>query len=190
MKIGLYFGTFNPVHIGHMIIAQYMLAYSDLQEVWFVVTPHNPFKEKQTLLDDRQRLHMVHLAIGDHYNLRASDIEFGLPQPNYTINTLAHLLEKHPEKEFSLIMGQDNLGGFHKWKNHDRILEICDLYVYPRLDAGPSQFDNHPKVHHIDAPVMQLSSTKIRQAVKAGKDVSYMLPPSVWEYMEKCGFYG
>jgi len=189
MKIGLYFGTFNPVHIGHMIIAQYMLAFSDLTEVWFVVTPHNPFKEKQTLLDDRQRLHMVHLAIGNHYQLRASDIEFGLPQPNYTIHTLAHLLEKYPEKEFSLIMGKDNLAGFSKWKNHERILEICDLYVYPRLGAGPSQFDNHPKVHPIDAPVMQLSSTQIRHAIKAGKDLSYMLPPAVWEYVEKCGFY-
>lgn len=189
MKTGLYFGTFNPVHIGHMIIAQYMLAYSDLDEVWFVVTPHNPFKTKSTLLDDRQRLHMVHLAIGDNFKLRASDIEFGLEQPSYTINTLHHLRQKYPDKHFSLIMGQDNLAGFHKWKDFEKILEKCDLYVYPRPGAGPSQFDEYPEVHHVDAPLMELSSTQIREAVKAGKDVSYMLPPSVWEYIGQCGFY-
>lgn len=189
MKTGLYFGTFNPVHIGHMIIAQYMLEYSDLDEVWFVVTPHNPFKKKSTLLDDRQRLHMVHLAIGDQYHLRASDIEFGLEQPSYTIHTLVHLEEKYPDREFSLIMGQDNLGSFHKWKNHDRILEKCSLFVYPRPGAKPSPFDSHEKVQVVDAPIMELSSTQIRQAVKEGKDVSYMLPQAVWEYIGQCGFY-
>jgi nicotinate-nucleotide adenylyltransferase len=189
MKIGLYFGTFNPVHIGHMIIAQYMLEYSDLDEVWFVVTPHNPFKKKSTLLDDRQRLHMVHLAIGDHFKLRASDIEFGLEQPNYTINTLVHLHEKYPDKKFSLIMGQDNLAGFHKWKDHEKILEKCELYVYPRPGAKPSQFDDYPEVHRVNAPLMELSSTQIRTAVKEDKDVSYMLPPEVWEYIGQCGFY-
>jgi nicotinate-nucleotide adenylyltransferase len=189
MKIGLYFGTFNPVHIGHMIIAQYMLEYSDLDEVWFVVTPHNPFKKKSTLLDDRQRLHMVHLAIGDHFKLRASDIEFGLEQPNYTINTLNQLQDKYPDKAFALIMGQDNLAGFHKWKDPEKIIEKCDLYVYPRPGAKPSQFDDYPEVHRVNAPLMELSSTQIRAAVKEGKDVSYMLPPAVWEYIGQCGFY-
>lgn len=189
MKIGLYFGTFNPVHIGHMIIAQYMLEYSDLDEVWFIVTPHNPFKKKNTLLDDRQRLHMVHLAIGDQFKLRASDIEFGLEQPSYTINTLTHLQQKYPDKQFALIMGQDNLGSFHKWKDYEKILEKCALYVYPRPGAEASQFDDYPEVHPIEAPLMELSSTQIREAVKDGKDVSYMLPPAVWEYIGQCGFY-
>lgn len=189
MKTGLFFGSFNPVHIGHMVIAQYILEFSDLDEIWFVVSPHNPFKEKNTLLDDRQRLHMVHLAIGENFNMRASDFEFSLPQPSYTINTLTHLFEKYPEREFALIMGSDNLANFHKWKNYERIIELCDLYVYPRPNTKASQFDDHKKVHHIDAPVMELSSTRIREAVKNKKDVSFMLPPNVWEYIEQCGFY-
>ena len=189
MKTGLFFGSFNPVHIGHMVIAQYILVFSDLDEIWFVVSPHNPFKEKHTLLDDRQRLHMVHLAIGENFKMRASDFEFNLPQPSYTINTLTHLFEKYPEREFALTMGADNLAGFHKWKNHERILELCDLYIYPRPNTKASQFDAHKKVHHIDAPVMELSSTRIREAVKNKKDVSFMLPPNVWEYIEQCGFY-
>ena len=189
MKTGLFFGTFNPVHIGHMIIAQYILEHSDLEEIWFVVTPHNPFKDKQTLLDDRQRLHMVHLAIGDNYHMRPSDVEFGLPQPSYTITTLTHLEEKYPERSFALIMGADNLAGFHKWKNYDLILEQCELYVYPRPTSKQSQFDNHPRVHKIDAPFMDLSSTLIRRAVKEKKNASFMLPPKVWQYIDQCGFY-
>lgn len=173
-----------------MIIAQYILEFSDLDEVWFVVTPHNPHKKKQTLLDDRQRLHMVHLAIADHYNMRASDIEFGLPQPNFTIDTLAHLREKYPEKKFALIMGQDNLQTFHKWKDYESIISKHDLYVYPRPEANSSLFDQYPEVHHIAAPLMELSSTKIRDAINKGKNVSYMVPPAVWTYIEQCGFYG
>ncbi len=189
MKTGLFFGTFNPVHIGHMIIAQYMLAHSDLDEIWFVVTPHNPFKEKRTLLDDRQRLHMVRLAIGDNVHFRASDIEFSLPQPSFTVNTLAHLEEKYPERKFGLIMGADNLASFHKWKNHEAILATCNLYVYPRPGAKESRFETDSRVHKIDAPIMEISSTRIREAVKNQKDVSYMLPKDVWEYIDKCGFY-
>lgn len=189
MKTGLFFGTFNPVHIGHMIIAQYMLAFSDLTEIWFVVTPHNPFKEKRTLLNDRQRLHMVRLAIGDKPNLRASDIEFGLPQPSYTATTLAHLEEKYPTRKFGLIMGADNLATFHKWKNHTAILDTCHLYVYPRPGAKKSRFEDDQHVHKIDAPIMEISSTKIREAIKNQKDVSYMLPQHVWQYIDECGFY-
>ena len=189
VKTGLFFGTFNPVHIGHMVIAQYMLEHSDLQEIWFVVTPHNPFKDKKTLLDDRQRLHMVHLAIGENYHMRASDVEFSLPQPSYTITTLTHLHEKYPDRAFALIMGGDNLASFHKWKNYERIIDQHELYVYPRPNAKPSQFEDHPKVKRIDAPIMELSSTRIRRAVTEGKNASYMLVPEVWEYIGQCGFY-
>jgi nicotinate-nucleotide adenylyltransferase len=133
MKIGLYFGTFNPIHIGHLIIADYMAEFTDLDQVWMVVTPHNPHKKKATLLDDYQRLHLVHLATEDYPKIKPTDIEFKLSQPNYTINTLVHLQEKYPKNQFALIMGEDNLNSFHKWKNHDVILQHHDLYVYPRV---------------------------------------------------------
>lgn len=189
MKVGLFFGSFNPVHIGHMIIAQYILNYSDLDEVWFVVSPHNPFKEKNTLLSDRQRLHMVNLAIGSTPHMRTTDIEFSLPQPSYTIHTLAHLQEKFPEKQWALIMGEDNLATLHKWKNHERIVQMCGIYVYPRPQTKPGPYSNHEQVVHVDAPLMGISSTAIRQALAQGKHVSYMLPEKVWQYIEECGFY-
>lgn len=187
--VGLYFGTFNPVHIGHMIIAQFMLEHSSMDELWFMVTPHNPHKKKSTLLDDRQRLHMVELAIDDHVSMKASDEEFHLPQPSYTITTLAHLREKFPEKTFSLIMGMDNLQNFHKWKNHERIIEQHDIYVYPRPGYDGGLFGDHPKVHIIPAPNMELSSTQIRNALKSGKNVSFMLPQRVWDYLESNTYY-
>ena len=133
MKIGLYFGTFNPIHIGHLIIANHLAEHSDLQQIWMVVTPHNPLKQKNTLLDDRQRLHMVRLATEDFPKIKPSDIEFKLPQPNYTVNTLSHLKEKFPQHEFAIIMGEDNLNSLHKWKNHMYILENHDIYIYPRI---------------------------------------------------------
>lgn len=187
--VGLYFGTFNPVHIGHMIIAQFMLEHSNMDEIWFMVTPHNPHKKKSTLLDDRQRLHMVELAIDDHVSMKASDEEFGLPQPSYTVTTLTHLSEKFPDKKFSLIMGMDNLQSFHKWKNFDRIIEAHDLYVYPRPGYNGGQFADHEKVHIIPAPNMEISSTQIRSSIKEHKNVSYMLPPRVWEYLETNNYY-
>lgn len=191
MKIGLYFGSFNPIHIGHLVIANHMAEYSNLNEVWFVVTPHNPFKNKSSLLDNYQRLEMVYRATKDYKKLKPSDIEFSLPQPNYTVNTLVYLQEKHPDLEFSLIMGEDNLDSFHKWKNYDVILENHDIYVYPRVSEGktPTQFDGHTKIHHIDAPIMQLSSTFIRNAIKEGKNVKPMLPENVWEYLDEMNFY-
>ena len=191
MKIGLYFGSFNPIHIGHLVIANHLAEYSDLDQIWFVVTPHNPFKKKSSLLDNHQRLEMVYRATKDYPKLKSSDIEFSLPQPSYTINTLAHLQEKHPEFEFSLIMGEDNLKSFHKWKNHDVILENHDIYVYPRITENKieSQFDGHKKIHVIDAPIMQLSSTFIRKGIKAGKNVQPMLPKHVWEYLDEMNFY-
>ncbi|WP_130734967.1 nicotinate (nicotinamide) nucleotide adenylyltransferase [Flavobacterium sp. J27] len=191
MKIGLYFGTFNPIHIGHLIIANHMAEHSNLDQVWMVVTPHNPHKKKNTLLDDYHRLHMVHLATEDYTNIQPSDIEFKLPQPNYTVHTLAHLQEKYPKYEFSLIMGEDNLNSLHKWKNYEVILQNHEIYVYPRLNAGEmdDQFANHHKIHRIGAPVIELSSTFIRNSIKNNKNVVPMLPNKVWEYVEHNLFY-
>lgn len=191
MKIGLYFGSFNPIHIGHLVIANHLVEHSDLDQIWFVVTPHNPFKKKSSLLDNYQRLEMVYRATKDYTKLKPSDIEFNLPQPNYTINTLAYLQEKYPDYNFSLIMGEDNLKHFHKWKNYALILENHHIFVYPRISKGriETQFDNHKNIHHIDAPIMELSSTFIRKSIKAGKNVQPMLPQNVWEYLDEMNFY-
>ncbi|TBV28157.1 nicotinic acid mononucleotide adenylyltransferase [Meridianimaribacter sp. CL38] len=191
MKIGLYFGTFNPIHVGHLTIANHMAEYSDLDQIWLVVTPHNPFKKKNSLLDNHQRLEMVYRATKDYTKLKPSDIEFNLPQPNYTINTLTYLQEKHPDYEFALIMGEDNLKSFHKWKNYELILQGHDIYVYPRISEGTveTQFDGHPKIHHVAAPIMELSSTFIRKSIKAGKNIRPMLPEHVWEYVDEMNFY-
>ena len=189
MKIGLYFGSFNPVHNGHMVIAGYMAEFTDLDQVWFVVSPHNPLKVKHSLLQDYHRLTLVRLAIGDNRKLKASDIEFKLPRPSYTIHTLAYLQEKHPEYKFVLLLGSDNIETFHKWKNYEQILEGYELYVYPRDGSATSELFSHPKVKLINAPRMELSSTFIREAIKNKKDVRYMLPESVWEYVEEMGFY-
>ena len=185
----MFFGSFNPVHVGHMVIANYMLTYTDLDRVWFIVSPHNPLKQKNTLLDEKQRLQMVQLAIGDNTKMKASDIEFKLPQPSYTINTLAYLKEKYPKSEFVLIMGSDNLESFHKWKNAEEILKHHELYVYQRPENRKAALMNHKKVKFFDAPLMELSSTAIRTAVKEKKDVRYFVPPAVWEYMREMHFY-
>ncbi|MBJ6367403.1 nicotinate (nicotinamide) nucleotide adenylyltransferase [Snuella sedimenti] len=191
MQIGLFFGSFNPIHIGHLIIANYIVEYSNLDQVWFVVTPHSPFKKKSTLLDNYQRLEMVYRATKDHPKLKPSDIEFNLPQPNYTINTLTYLQEKHPEHTFSLIMGQDNLKSFHKWKNYELILKNHHIYVYPRItqDNTTPPLIEHNNILPIDAPIIELSSSFIRQAIKAGKNVKPMLPENVWNYLDETSFY-
>lgn len=191
MKIGLYFGSFNPISIGHLVIANHMAEYTELDQIWFVVTPHNPFKKKSTLLDNHQRLEMVYRATKDYPKLKPSDIEFNLSQPSYTVNTLAYLQEKYPDNEFALIMGEDNLKGFHKWKNHQVILDNHYIYVYPRISENKveTQFDGHEKIHIINAPVMQLSSTFIRNAIAMGKNVRPMLPEHVWEYLDEMSFY-
>ena len=164
MKIGLFFGTYNPVHVGHMVIANYMVEFTDLDQIWMVVTPQNPFKQKESMLQDFDRLHLVKLAIGDDLRIRASDIEFKLPQPNYTATTLVYLKEKFPQHDFALIMGADNLNHFHKWKNHDEILKNHELYVYPRLDANDGgELRQHFKVNYVEAPVMKISSSFIRK---------------------------
>ncbi len=188
-KTGLYFGTFNPIHIGHCVIAQHMLEFTDLDEIWFVVTPHNPHKKKSTLLDDYQRLHMVQLAVDDQYQMYVSNMEFDLPQPSYTATTLAHAVEKHPEKDFALIMGADNLQTFHKWRNYEWILEHHKIYVYPRIECDGGDLKNHPNVTITQAPIMQIASTDIRNAIKDGKNVSFMLPEKVWKFIDEGLYY-
>jgi nicotinate-nucleotide adenylyltransferase len=190
-QIGLFFGTFNPIHIGHLILANHLYQYSDLDEVWLVVTPHNPLKKKKSLLNDHHRFEMVWRLCEDYQGLRPSDVEFNLPQPNYTAFTLAHLEDKYPDYEFSLIMGEDNLKSFPKWKNYETILERHHIVVYPRYSEGKVEkiFENHPKIIHIDAPRIEISSTLIREAIKDGKDVRPLLPPVVWKYIEEMNFY-
>ncbi len=191
-KVGLYFGTFNPIHIGHMVIANHMVEFSELDEVWFMVTPQSPFKVKNTLLDNYHRYQMVFEATKDFPKLKPSKVEFDLPQPNYTVHTLAHLNEIYEKDHlFSLIMGEDNLTGFHKWKNFEVILENHDLFVYPRIseDEINGQFNNHPKIHKVNAPIMEISSTFIRKGHKAGKNIRPMLPDAVWKYMDEMNFY-
>lgn len=189
MQVGLFFGSFNPIHIGHMALANYMLAYTEMDEVWFVISPHNPLKEKTSLLNQNQRLFMVNAAVEDFPKFKASTIEFNLSQPSYTINTLAHLKEKYPKHEFSLIIGQDNLQNFHKWKNHEEILARHKLYVYPRPNCSKSQFDSHPNVVLTEAPLMDVSSTFIRNAIKDKKDVRFFVPEKVWEYIDSMNLY-
>ena len=189
MKIGLYFGSFNPVHIGHLVIANHIQQYSDLDQVWFVVSPQNPFKEKASLAKDYDRLHLVNLAIEDYPNLRASKVEFDLPKPSYTIDTLAVLKENHPEHEFCLIMGMDNLKSFHKWKNHELILKNYSIYVYPRIGSETGNWENHNQFQFVDAPIMEISSTFIRNAIKDKKNVNPMLPDKVWEYLDGSSMY-
>lgn len=183
MRIGLFFGSFNPIHVGHMVLANYMASFTDLEQVWFVVSPHNPLKEKATLLNQNQRLHMVNLAIGDNDMLKSSNIEFGLSQPSYTINTLAHLKEKYPNHQFSLIMGEDNLESFTKWKNYEEILKNHKLYVYPRPNSNSGELKTHSSVIMTEAPLMEISSTMIRHAIKNKKDVSFFVHKlfgSIW----------
>ncbi|WP_299014500.1 nicotinate (nicotinamide) nucleotide adenylyltransferase [uncultured Polaribacter sp.] len=191
MKIGLYFGTFNPIHVGHLIIANYMVENSDLDEIWMVVTPHNPFKKKSSLLENHHRFELVYRATENYNKIKPSDIEFKLPQPNYTVHTLAHIADKYPNKEFCLIMGEDNLKSFNKWKNFEVILENHHIYVYPRIADGSldHQFKEHSKIHKVTAPIVQISSTMIRNGIKNGQNIKPMLTPEVWQYIDEMNFY-
>jgi nicotinate-nucleotide adenylyltransferase len=191
-KAGLFFGTFNPIHVGHLVIANHMVEFSDLDEVWLVVTPRSPFKAKKALLDNHHRYQMVYEAIKNYPMLKASDVEFNLTQPNYTVNTLVQLEEKYGNTyRFALLMGEDNLNTFHKWKNYQVILDHYELYVYPRVigENNAHVLKDHPSVHWVRAPIMEISSTFIRKQHKAGKDIRAMLPDAVWNYMDEMNFY-
>ena len=191
MKIGLFFGTFNPIHIGHLIIANYIAEFSDLDEVWFVITPMSPFKQKKSLLSNHHRLAIVNIAVENYPKLKTTDIEFKLPTPNYTVNTLAYISEKYPNHHFCLLMGEDNLKGFHKWKNYETILENHEIYMYPRFskESAATPLSKHPKVHKIAAPMVQISATFIRKSIKENKDIRTMLPNNVWDYIDEMNFY-
>ncbi|MEX2335849.1 MAG: nicotinate (nicotinamide) nucleotide adenylyltransferase [Fulvivirga sp.] len=189
MKIGLFFGSFNPVHIGHLIIANIMVETTEMDQAWFVVSPQNPFKKRNSLLHEFDRLDMVNAAIHDNYNLKATDVEFNMPKPSYTIDTLVYLAEKYADHSFKLIIGEDNLKSFPKWKNYERILEDYGLYVYPRPDAKPSEIANHTNVQIVQAPMMDISATFIRNSVKNNQSIRYLVPASVEEMIRSRKFY-
>ncbi|WP_027387170.1 nicotinate (nicotinamide) nucleotide adenylyltransferase [Chryseobacterium gregarium] len=190
-KIGLFFGSFNPIHIGHLILANYILENSDMDELWFVVSPQNPFKDKKSLLKDHNRLDMVQLAVKNYPKMRASNVEFSLPQPSYTIDTLTYLREKFPDHSFSLIMGEDNLVSLTKWKNSETLIKNHHIIVYPRVfeNGKDSHYLQHENISLIKAPVIELSATEIRSMIKTGKNVRPMLPPEVFDYLDGSSFY-
>ena len=188
MKIGLYFGSFNPIHIGHLIIANHILNETDLQKVWFVVSPQNPFKPSSTLLNEYHRLHLVQKAIEGDDRLRASEIEFTLPKPSYTAHTLAYLAEKYPAHQFTIIMGSDSFQNLGKWKNAETIIEHYPILVYNRPGfAVENNLGANAKI--LDAPLLEISATYIRDCIQRGKSVKYLLPLAVEEEIEKSGFY-
>lgn len=189
IKTGLYFGSFNPVHIGHLAIANYMIEYSDLEQLWFIVSPQNPLKEKKSLLSDHHRLEMVRLALEDDPRFRVSDIEFKLPTPSYTIDTLAYLEEKNPGHEFQLVMGADQLRTFQKWKNASLIISNYHRLIYPRPGVDPESLLSVPNASIVNAPLMEISSSFIRQAVKDGKDIRHLVPAPAYNYMREMHFY-
>lgn len=188
-KIGLFFGSFNPIHIGHMIIANIMAENTDLNKVWFVVSPQNPFKPSKGLLHEFDRFDLVKAAIADHYKLEVSDVEFNLPKPSYTIHTLAYLTEKYQGKEFKVIIGEDNLENFAKWKNHEQILEQFGLYVYPRPHVTNSELKRHPNVKLIEAPLLDISATYIRSCIKNNKSIRYLVPEPAEQLIRLKHFY-
>lgn len=190
MKVGLYFGSFNPIHHGHLLIANYILQHAGLDQVWFVVSPQNPLKPQASLLNEYQRLHLARMAVEGESRLKASDIEFRLPRPSYTVDTLAYLQEKYPKEEYSIILGSDSFQNLPKWKNYDWLLRNYPIYVYRRPDHEKLPVYPQAKdVHIMDAPLLPISSTDIRNKIKAGQSVRYLLPDTVLEEIEKSGYY-
>lgn len=188
-KVGLFFGSFNPIHNGHLMLANYLAEYGGLDEIWFVVSPQNPFKDKKSLLADRHRLYMVEMAIKGDERFQVCDIEFYMPQPSYTIDTLTRLQERHPNTDFYLICGMDNIESFKKWKNYEAILQYHHLMVYPRKGYSSNELVEHPSVTVVEAPEIEVSSTFIRNAIGEGKDVRYFVPKEVYKYIVDMHFY-
>lgn len=189
MKIGLFFGSYNPIHTGHLIIANYMANHTELDEVWLVVSPHNPLKEKSGLANMYDRLEMATLATQNATNIKVSNIEFNLPQPSYTIDTLTHLKERYPNNKFVLIMGADNLVSFKKWKNYEILLKDYEIFVYPRPGADVAEWENHPSITFTKTPLMEISSTFIRKAISDNKNVQFFLPDKVIDFIDAKGMY-
>jgi len=190
MKVGLFFGSFNPIHVGHLIIAQGALNETDLDRVWFVISPQNPLKDKKTLISEYDRLRMVEYAIGENIDLMASNVEFTLPKPSYTIDTLRHLKTVHPEYSFSLIMGEDNIDTLHKWKDYDILLRDYPIYCHPRMGTDNASMRAHyPQVTYFNLSLLDISATRVRQMIQQGKSVRYMVPDQVFEYIQKQGLY-
>ncbi|MEA3504476.1 MAG: nicotinate (nicotinamide) nucleotide adenylyltransferase [Bacteroidota bacterium] len=188
-KIGLFFGSFNPIHHGHLMLATYLVEHTDLDKIWFVISPHNPFKKKSSLLADHHRLQLVNLSVEDNPLLEVSSIEFKLPQPSYTIDSLTYLHEKHPEKEFKLICGTDILPSFNKWKNFEEIIKQYEIYVYNRPGEHSHQYSNHNSFKFITAPSFDISSSFIRKSISEKKDIKYFLPDKVYDYIKEMHFY-
>lgn len=188
MKTGLYFGSFNPVHIGHLAIANYMIEFTDLDQLWFVISPQNPLKKQTSLLEDHKRRAMLEIAVENDDRFRVCDIEFRMPKPSYTIDTLTWLKELHPATEFVLIMGSDGLPTFHKWKNYKIIEEQYNRYIYPR-PGYPVEPGQYPNMVIADAPQMEISSTFIREALRSKRDIRHFLPGKVYEYITQMHYY-
>ena len=189
MKIGLFFGSFNPIHVGHLIIGNTMATGTDLEQVWYVVSPQNPFKKNKSLLHEFDRYDMVAKAIADNHKLKVTDIEFSMPKPSYTIDTLTKLQEKFPQHTFKLIIGEDNLAQFKNWKNYQAILDYYGLYVYARPNAEPHDFHSHSAVKFITAPMLDISATYIRECIKTNKSIKYMVPETVEEMIYRKKYY-
>jgi nicotinate-nucleotide adenylyltransferase len=189
MKIGLFFGSFNPIHIGHLAIANYFAEFTALEKIWLVISPQSPFKPKRNLLAEHHRFYMAQLALEDDWKISPTNIEFHLPKPSYTVDTLTYLSEKYPRHNFNLILGSDNLTHLHKWKNFNELIRQYPIYVYPRTSVDPSEYTGRYQFTVVNAPLIEISSSFIRDSIKQGRDIRYFLPPMVYSYVKEMHFY-